>query len=52
MKFWCMKQSLSCPVNLIGKPDCNNCKYYGKCEYCARANTNICEKCEVKENEQ
>ena len=51
MNFYCLKQSLACPVNLIGKPDCENCQYYGDCQYCARKNTRICEKCEVKENE-
>lgn len=52
MKFWCMKQSLSCPTNLIGKPDCGNCDYYGKCRYCGKINTMACNQCEAKEKEQ
>ena len=48
MKFYCMKQSLKCPTNLIGQRDCENCEYYGKCDVCARTNTKACEKCEAK----
>lgn len=52
MKFWCMKQSLSCPMNLIGKPDCDNCDYYGMCRYCGKINTSACRLCEAKNKKE
>lgn len=44
MNFYCLKQSLSCPVDILGRPDCENCENY-KCEYCGRAKTKACKNC-------
>lgn len=44
MNFYCLKQSLNCPVDLLGKPDCENCEHY-RCENCAKTNTKACKEC-------
>ena len=44
MNFYCLKQSLSCPTDLVGKPDCENCPEY-KCENCGRTKTKACLNC-------
>lgn len=44
MNFYCLKQSLSCPLDLLGKPDCEACPEY-KCENCGRTNTKACINC-------
>lgn len=44
MNFYCLKQSLNCPVDLVGKPDCENCPEY-KCENCGRNKTKACMNC-------
>lgn len=45
MNFYCLRQSLSCPVDMLGRPDCGNCENYGDCSICGRANTKSCENC-------
>lgn len=44
MNFYCLKQSLSCPRDLLGNPDCTNCAEY-KCENCGRTKTKACLEC-------
>ena len=44
MIFYCLKQSLKCPLDLIGNPDCENCEHY-RCENCAKTNTKACKEC-------
>ena len=44
MNFYCLKQSLNCPKDLIGNPDCENCAEY-KCENCGRTKTKACLEC-------
>ena len=48
MNFYCLKQSLNCPVDLVGKPDCENCPEY-KCENCGRTKTKACINCQKLE---
>lgn len=50
MNFYCLKQSLSCPVNMIGQlSDCENCEYYADCSVCGRKETKSCENCHDRE---
>lgn len=43
--FYCMKCSLNCPTDFFGKPNCEECDYYNRCDCCGRKDTQICEKC-------